>query len=216
MNNWLKNTGTALFIGLGVFFFALMLRITYPYFSFEYDVDFLLTKQKVLHVLIWRISFYTHISSSLIVLLIGVVQFPRFVVKIQPKIHRAAGKAYVLLVLVLSAPSGFVMALFANGGLAAQTSFAIVSVLWWYYTWQAYLAVRKGNFDLHLAQVYRSYALTLSAISLRTYVLLLPHIVHMKGKDMYVLVAWASWVPNLLVAEWLIRRLKRTGNGLNA
>jgi uncharacterized membrane protein len=125
-----------------------------------------------------------------------------------PKLHRTLGKAYVLLILALSAPSGFIMALYANGGIWAKASFTIISALWWYFTYKAYRYIVKGEVKKHLAFMYRSYALTLSAITLRTYVLLLPYLIHIKGSDMYVLVAWLSWIPNLIVAEFLIRRAK--------
>jgi len=101
------------------------------------------------------------------------------------------------------------MAFYANGGLASRTSFVIISVLWWYFTFIAYRRIRQRNYNAHLAYMFRSYALTLSAITLRTYVLLLPYFSHMHGKEMYTFVAWMSWVPNLVVAELLIRRILR-------
>lgn len=189
-----------------MFFSALMLGITWPYFSFRYDVSFLLTKQNELHIWPWRLSFYVHISSSLLVLFSGFFQFPAQLRRNYPTAHRNFGKIYVLVILLLSAPSGFVMALYANGGWAARLSFGIISCLWWWFTCAAFVQARRANWPQHRAFMYRSFALTLSAITLRSYVLLLPHVVHLNGKQLYVLVAWLSWVPNLLVAEWLIRR----------
>ncbi len=52
--------------------------------------------------------------------------------------------------------------------------------------------------------MYRSYALTLSALSFRLLVLILPPFVQLAGAEMYTLIAWLSWVPNLLIAEILI------------
>ncbi|MCW3085376.1 MAG: hypothetical protein JWP12_2742 [Bacteroidetes bacterium] len=201
-----KEIASWLFIALGVFFFLLMLKLTLPYFSFRYDVDFLLTKQSVLHVTVWRLAFYTHISSSLFVLLFGAFQFSKKLMFRFSKVHRLLGKIYVCLVLFVSAPSGLIMAFYANGGIAAKTSFAIISVLWWYFTFTAYRQILKRNFNKHLAYMFRSYALTLSAITLRTYVLLLPYFIHLHGVQMYTLVAWLSWVPNLIIAEFWIRR----------
>ncbi|MDF2436409.1 MAG: hypothetical protein K0Q95_785 [Bacteroidota bacterium] len=184
----------------------LMMKITIPYFSFEYDVDFLLTKQSVLHISVWRIAFYSHISSSLIILLAGIIQFIKTVIIHKPQIHRAIGKVYISLILFVSAPAGFVMAIYANGGIAAKTSFGIISVLWWYFTFTAYRKVRAGKIQEHLNFMYRSFALTLSAITLRIYVLVLPSVIHLPAKEMYTLVSFLSWIPNLMVAEWLIRK----------
>ncbi|MCW3101849.1 MAG: hypothetical protein JWO09_289 [Bacteroidetes bacterium] len=200
---------TCLFVISGVFFFMLMLKITVPYFSFDYDVDFLLTKQSVLHSNVWRIAFYTHISSSLFVLLIGIFQFVKQFILRYARLHRVLGKIYVALILFVSAPSGFVMAIYANGGVAAKVSFGTISVLWWYFTFMAYREIRKGKLRSHLAFMYRSYALTLSAITLRTYVLLLPFFIHLHAKEMYTLVSYLSWVPNLVIAELLIRYSSR-------
>jgi len=200
---------TCLFVISGVFFFMLMLKITVPYFSFEYDVDFLLTKQSVLHSTVWRIAFYTHISSSLFVLLTGIFQFVKQFISRYARLHRMMGKIHVALVLFVSAPSGFVMALYANGGIAAKVSFATISVLWWYFTFMAYREIRKGKLRSHLAFMCRSYALTLSAITLRTYVLFLPFFIHLHAKEMYTLVSYLSWVPNLVIAELLIRYSSR-------
>jgi hypothetical protein len=50
----------------------------------------------------------------------------------------------------------------------------------------------------------RSYALTLSAITLRLYALVLPHFVLLEGRKEYAVLAWSSWTINLLVAETII------------
>lgn len=192
---------------IGLAFVFLMFKLTYPYFSFRYDVDFLLTKQTLLHLRVWRWAFYTHIGSSLFVLLTGIFQFiPALLIKL-PQLHRLFGKIYVLLVLFISAPSGLIMGYYANGGFWAKCSFVLISILWWSFTYLAYRFIRTGDLEKHRAYMYRSFALTLSAITLRTYVLLMPYFIHLRGSDMYVLVAWLSWIPNLLIAEWLIRKL---------
>ncbi|MFL5762955.1 MAG: DUF2306 domain-containing protein [Bacteroidia bacterium] len=195
----------ALFILMTIFFSFLMLIKTLPYFSFRYDVDLLLTKQSVLHHFYWRAAFYTHISFSLIVLLTGGFQFSRFLIFQKPKIHRILGKIYVILVLFICAPSGLVMALHANGGFWARLSFLLTAILWWLFTFLAYRRVIQKDLRKHLAFMYRSYALTLSAISLRLLVMALPYFCDLHGKEMYVTVAWLSWIPNLLIAEFMIK-----------
>jgi uncharacterized membrane protein len=184
----------------------LMIRITFPYFSFEYDISFLLTKQRVLHKPIWRLAFYTHISSSLLVLFLGIFQFIPIFLKKFPQLHRTMGKAYVLLILCVSAPSGFVMSLYANGGLWTKISFSLISVLWFMFTLQAYRKIKNRNIQAHTDFMIRSYALTLSAITLRTYVVILPHFFILHSREMYTLISWLSWVPNLLLAELFIRK----------
>jgi hypothetical protein len=190
-------------------FFLLMLRITLPYFSFNYDVGFLLTKQAILHINAWRISFYIHITSSLFVLLFGAFQFSTNLLKYKPKFHRTCGIIYVFTILILSAPSGFIMGIYANGDWMAKTSFVTTAALWWLFTFYAFRDALNKKFNRHRANMYRSYALTLSAITLRTLVVLMPTLgLHLAAKNSYALVAWLSWIPNLIAAEILLRKIQ--------
>ena len=98
------------------------------------------------------------------------------------------------------------MAFYANGTLAAKSSFVILSLLWIGFTLLAAYFARKKNFPVHKNWMMRSYALTLSAISLRFYAWLLPRFLHLDGVSEYTFIAWISWTINLLVAELLILR----------
>jgi hypothetical protein len=200
-----KNIAQFLLVAVVLFCGYLMLQITWPYFSFDYEIGFLLTKQAILHLTSWRWAFYLHISTSLVVLVLGVFQFLKPMLVRFPQTHRIFGKIYVLFILFFSAPSGLIMAFYANGGIWTKISFVIISVLWWLFTLVAFLKIKKGNVKSHLDFMTRSYALTLSAITLRTLVVVLPHFFILHSREMYILVSWLSWVPNLIVAEILIR-----------
>jgi Predicted membrane protein (DUF2306) len=50
----------------------------------------------------------------------------------------------------------------------------------------------------------RSFALTAAAITLRIYLPLLP-LTGLSFSTSYRIIAWACWVPNLFVAEWILR-----------
>lgn len=191
-------------VGILAGFYA-MLVITFPYFSFKTDIGFLLTKQAVLHIDSWYVSFYVHIGSSLIVLLLGWLQFVKYILNNHPTLHRNLGKLYVGVVLLLSAPSGFIMAIYANGGVWAKLSFIITSICWWVFTYLAYRSIKSRQIQRHINFMIRSYTLTLSALTLRLYVMFLPMVIHLQAREMYTLVAWLSWLPNLMIAEWLIR-----------
>jgi hypothetical protein len=197
-----------LFASALLYFSGLMIAITIPYFSFENDVDFLLVKQDLLANKLWIYSFYIHISTSPLVLVSGIFQFYRpFQIRF-PRVHRYAGYLYGGTILLLSAPSGLVMAFYANGGWAAKISFILISVLWWFFTARAILRVLRKEIIPHRADMLRSYALTLSAITLRLYVFIIPMISDLRGIPMYVIVSWLSWIPNLLVAEFIIRKVR--------
>ena len=188
------------------FFSFLMVRLSLPYTAMRSDVDFLQTKQNVYHIGYWRYSFYFHVFTSSLVLIAGFTQFNASILRRYPRIHRAMGWTYLVTVVGISGPAAFIMALHANGGLPARASFTLLSVLWLAFTfWAGWLAFRRKFID-HGNYMFRSYALTLSAITLRIYTYLsvfLP--LYASPRDIYITTAWLSWVPNLIVAEMLIR-----------
>jgi hypothetical protein len=186
------------------FFTALMVRITLPYFSLRDDVDFLNTKQDIIENQIWKSAFFTHVFTSVFLLLAGFTQFrPPFK---NVKLHRNVGKMYFIILLIFSGPAGFVMGMYANGGITSQVSFMLLALLWLFTTGKAYLEIRKRNFVEHGNFMIRSYALTLSALTLRLWKFLIVLAIHPHPMDVYRVVAWLGWVPNILIAEWLIRK----------
>ncbi len=192
-----------LFIG---FFTLLMARIVLPYRSGRLDIDFLLSKQHIVHLWHYRAAFYLHIFPALLVLAAGMTQFSGLVLKKMPTLHRWVGKAYVWSILGVCGPAGFVMALYSNGGWVARSSFLTLSVLWWATTWLAWRAIKNGDTQRHRAWMIRSYALTFSAVTLRLMQFTLATQTHIGMDIAYQLVAWPSWVLNLIVAEYLLQR----------
>jgi len=188
------------------FFSYLMVRLSLPYLAMRSDVDFLRTKQNIYHIRYWRYSFYTHVFTSCFVLVAGLTQFNPWLLRRYRRIHRWMGWGYLVIVTLISGPSAFIMGWYANGGLPARASFTLLAFLWVVFTACAgYYAVRR-RFDLHGAYMFRSYALTLSALTLRSYTVLISlTAIHASARDVYITTAWLSWVPNLLLAEALIR-----------
>jgi uncharacterized membrane protein len=187
------------------FFLVLMLRITIPYFAFEDQTGFLRIKQWIIHNEIWKTAFYVHVITSCVCLVAGFTQFSGGLLKSFPKVHRTMGWAYIVTVLLLSGPSGFIMSLYANGGLFSQLAFTTLSLLWMFFTLRAFLFAKAGNFAEHRKFMIRSYALTLSAITLRAWKFAIALALRPHPMDVYMIVAWLGWIPNLLLAEWYIR-----------
>ena len=204
----MKNIFGFLWLILILYFTCLMFLITLPYLSFKLNVDFLLTKQNIIHIKFWRYAFYAHILTSTFVLLAGAFQFWDYFLKNFKKLHRFIGKTYVFLVLLVSGPGALVMSLYANGDVTSKTSFVLPSLLWILFTALAFYYALKKDFIKHRKFMIRSYALTLSAITLRAYALILPNFIHLSAKEEYALIAWCSWAINLLLAEILIRNKK--------
>ncbi|WP_338075474.1 DUF2306 domain-containing protein [Chitinophaga oryziterrae] len=197
-----------LYILAGLILYAswLMLLLSLPYTSFKPHVDFLMTKQLVYHLRLWRVSFYTHVFVSILVLLTGLLQFNWYLLKKYPGVHRTSGKIYVLIVLLFSGPSGLIMGFYANGGLPARISFVILATLWMVFTYMGWRYTLQRNWQKHAAMLIRSYALTLSALTLRFYAFLIGTFhIPLHPVNRYILISWLSWTLNLLIAEAIIK-----------
>jgi uncharacterized membrane protein len=187
-----------------IYFSYLMVLITIQYIPVRFDVAFLRIKQEEIKYLHYQISFFTHVYSSIFVLILGSFQFSDYVRKKYSKVHKALGKIYISLVLFFAGPTGLVMGYYANGGWIAQTSFCLLAILWMAFTYKAYIFARRKKWEQHKNYMYRSYALTLSAISLRLFKWIIASLFELPPMDTYIIVAWLGWVLNLLLAELII------------
>lgn len=189
---------------LSVFLFA----ITIEYLSFESDVNFLLVKQDIVNHALWRPTFYFHVISGMIVLLIGPFQFLPFLRKKYLKLHRWIGKVYVFGILFIAAPTGLIMAFFAEGGLWSTIAFSVMSILWFVTTLMALKKIKQRDIEGHRIWMMRSFALSFAAVTLR---LLVPFfsLFIIDNEDLITIsTAWLSWLLNLFVVEGMIIALQ--------
>lgn len=189
-----------------VFFSYLLLLISLQYFPIRFDVAFLVTKQNALQHGYYKIAFFTHVFTAIFTTILGIPLFSNWIRNKYSSIHKILGKIYVFVVLCLAGTCGLIMSFFANGGIIAIISFVLLSILWLYFTYKAYSFARQKKFIQHQAFMNRSYALTLSAISLRLLKWIIANTLELPPMDTYVIVAWLSWTINLLIAEILIRK----------
>lgn len=193
-----------------LYFSYLLLLITLQYIPAKINVAFLNTKTDVVHFLFYKIAFFTHVYTSLFCILAGFFLFSSFIRNKYMPLHKTVGKIYIITVLFFSGISGFIMSLYANGGWRAQLSFIILSVLWWVFTYKAYHYAKVKKIQLHRAYMIRSYALTLSAISLRLFKYIIVYLWALPPLDTYRIVAWLSWIINIIVAEIIILKWVHT------
>ncbi|VTR54223.1 DUF2306 domain-containing protein [Sphingobacterium thalpophilum] len=184
---------------------ALMAEITWRYRSFALDANFLMIKQSEIEALWWyKYAFYVHVCSAILALPAGFTQFNRYLLKRYPRLHRVIGYSYVLSILMLAAPSGLLIGVVANGGILAIISFELLAVGWFYFTWQATRSAFRKNFNAHRDFMLRSFALTCSALTLRFWKVILIYFFQPNPMDVYQIIAWLGWVPNLLLVELII------------
>lgn len=186
------------------FFSWLMLKIVLLYTPLRLDIAFLQLKQEYIHIDVWRVSFFIHVFSSMFALMAGFSQFSKKLLKKKPLLHRRLRYAYVINVLCITGPAGLVMSFYANGGFYSRVAFVLLSVLWMLFTATALYKAVKKKFVPHKAFMIRSYALTLSALSLRMWKVLFAEFSNIGPMDRYRIIAWLGWGLNLLIAEFII------------
>lgn len=188
-----------------------MLRIITEHFNLAPDTGFLAVKQAYVHSKVWRTAFYIHVFTSILTLMAGFTQFSGFILKEHKPLHRVMGRIYVIAVIFINFPSGMILAFYANGHLPSRIAFIMLDSLWFWFTLKAFIEIRRGNVSAHKRFMMRSYALTFSAITLRTWKLILSNTFVIDPVTLYMIDAWMGFVPNLLLAEWLIRKKKMAG-----
>lgn len=148
-----------------------------------------------------------HMVSSPLALVVGALQVNRTLRTRHRVLHRWLGRLYVLAVL-LAGSSGLALAFGSFGGPITHWGFGLMAVLWLASTGLGFAAMRRGATQAHRDWMVRSYAITLAAVTLRIY-LPLTQVAGLPFEDAYRAIAWLCWVPNLLLAEWLIRQWRR-------
>ncbi|MBL0146105.1 MAG: hypothetical protein IPP48_10320 [Chitinophagaceae bacterium] len=73
-----KNIIGLVSIILLAFFSFLMLRIIFIYIPVNTEAGFLQLKQDYIHITEWRIAFFVHVFSSMLVLAAGFTQFSKY------------------------------------------------------------------------------------------------------------------------------------------
>jgi uncharacterized membrane protein len=187
----------------------LLLMATFPvlislgYLSMD-PANFNFAEQKIVYTA-HMTMLITHIVASMLAILIGPFQFlPALRTGRLLKIHRWMGRTYLLSIL-FGGLSGLYMAQLSYGGIISHLGFSTLAILWLSSGFMAYKNIRNKNIEQHRQWMIRNYALTFAGVMLRLWVPLSSNI----GIDFlmaYRAISWLCWIPNLLVAQWIISR----------
>lgn len=192
----------------------ILFAITTEYLTFQDDTNFLLEKQDIVHDPFWRTVFYIHVFSGMMVILIAPFQFFDIIRNKYIKLHRLAGKFYVYGILLFAAPTGIIMAFYAEGGFWSTIAFLIMGVLWLVSTLIAVIKIKNKNLHEHKIWMMRSFALSFAAVTLRLLVPAFSEILGYEKELIIVSTAWLSWLLNLFIAEGMIFAMERKVNKL--
>jgi uncharacterized membrane protein len=145
-----------------------------------------------------------HVLAGGVALAVGGWQWlARPPVRGQERWHRLRGRIYVDAVMV-SAAVAILMAGYAPVSLFGQAGLLLLALCWVVTTSRGAKAISHGLQALHRRWMIRSYALTLAAVSLRLQMTVLQAVFGYEVEQIYAIILWTCWVPNLLVAELII------------
>lgn len=180
----------------------------YPllYFLTDMSQGLLATKtDALLHDAFWKAMFKTHIVFGGVSLLIGWTQFSPWIRRKHVTVHRTIGKVYITACM-LAGLSGLYIAIYATGGWISSMGFGTLGLLWLITTMKAYLSIRQKQVNIHRRWMIRSYALAFAAVTLRIWIPFAQLALHIDYFTAYPVISWLCWVPNLFVAEMILRQ----------
>lgn len=175
------------------------------YLNFDPSYSFLKIKQEAVATGIYLPFYYLHVIFGGIILTAGFIQVSKWFRSRYLSLHRKTGYFYVFGILFLAAPGALVMSFFVDRGVLVLASFLSQCALWFYCTLVAFLKIIKRDVAGHELWMWRSFSLTLAAITLRLYIFFSSFYFDLSQPMAYAIIAWASWVPNLLLVEYFKR-----------
>ncbi len=152
---------------------------------------------------LWAIRL--HAAGGMVALLLGPAQLADGLRARWPVAHRWLGRTS-LIAIAAGTIGAFGLAPTAFGGAPSGVGFGLLALAWLVCAGQGYRAIRRRDVARHRAWMIRAFALTFAAVTLRIELVSLTA-AGLEFVDAYRIVAWLSWVPNLVLVElWLRRR----------
>ena len=213
-NSFKKNFPWALMAFLAIVVTIIALA---PYITFNSENFNNATARYTTESTLRYVGLFVHAFSGGIALLIGPFQFLDGFRKRRQNIHRWMGRIYLVSILI-GGLSAFIIAPGMISGLVGEVGLLSLAVLWLWTGWNAYSSIRKGDVKSHREWMIRSFALTFAAATLRLWLgtliaTQLPFLQTKYGGDfdalfveVYRVVMWLCWVPNIIVAEMIVQR----------
>ena len=159
-----------------------------------------------------RWSLIVHATAGGLALLLTPVMASARLRRRRPIWHGHCGRVLLASILVAAA-FGLVIAQVSYAGMVGTIGFSMLAVLWAASAASAVRAAVRHDRAAHRAWTMRTLALTYSAVTLRLWVGILV-VAQRPATDAaaelafdraYPVVPFLCWVPNLLIAEWVLR-----------
>lgn len=151
------------------------------------------------------LAVFGHIAASAAALALGPFQLSTKLRARRLELHRWLGRTYILCVIA-GGCAAIALATMSRGGVSAQAGFGLLGVLWILTAIVAYQRIRVYDIADHRRWMIRSYSLAFAAVTLRIYLPLAVALLRIPFDQAYPAIAWLCWVPNIIVADWLLLR----------
>ena len=166
------------------------------------------------HGPVYEVAFYCHVIFAGITLFLGPFQFIAWIRNHHRNIHRTIGKIYIGSVFI-GGTAALIMSTINTAGISGFFGFGSLALMWIFVTFKGYRAIRTGDVASHQAWMMRSFALTYAGVTLRLWLGILigiqipftpqPFDFNTVFGNAYAPVPYLSWIPNIVIAEFLIR-----------
>jgi hypothetical protein len=195
----------AIATGARVIAFALSILIAFASWRFMIGGVALTMEHVAYHADLRPIAFFAHVGLAPVALVLTPFQMWAGLRARRPALHRWMGRACAGAI-VLSGLGGLVMAFGTTAGPVAALGFGVLAVIWLGCLGMGVAHAIGGRIALHRRWMIRTAAMTFAAVTLRVQIPLALNVLGLPFEDAYPVIAWAAWVPNLLIAEWVLRR----------
>lgn len=185
--------------------FALSILIAFASWRFMIGGVALTMEHVAYHADLRPIAFFAHVGLAPVALVLTPFQMWAGLRARRPALHRWMGRACAGAI-VLSGLGGLVMAFGTTAGPVAALGFGVLAVIWLGCLGMGVAHAIGGRIALHRRWMIRTAAMTFAAVTLRVQIPLALNVLGLPFEDAYPVIAWAAWVPNLLIAEWVLRR----------
>ena len=190
------------------------LLIVAGFFVAKYVFHYYLNYNPVGFDVYWprRFTLLVHITSGMLAVLIGPLQFSKRLRQRNLQLHRVMGRVYLVAVLC-GALASFRLAATTTFGVMWGFSLFSLGLAWITCAAMAYYAVRQRQIQIHQEWMVRTYVVTFAFVTFRVLTDYGPTSRlgdPAQRSDVY---GWASWVLPLLAAEVImqLRKMRRLG-----
>ncbi|KPM43784.1 hypothetical protein AK830_g2766 [Neonectria ditissima] len=162
---------------------------------------------KIVKRILSTTSGIVHISGSLITLGVGPIQYLHGLRRDHPVIHRWVGRVYTVG-NTIGGVAAFYVTFHSLANTWGKVGFAALALCWLWTMGQGMRAIWANDAAGHRDWMTRNFSLSYAAVMLRWQ---LPMFILM-GVDTFLalsITGYLSWIPNLIFAEYCIRRTAR-------